>query len=236
MVLLVGAVVAWHLLVVTTAALPAESTPQALRPPSGHLLPFFRQDWRLFAPNPVASDRSLLVQPAWRDGEGGVEVGDWVDITDIELDSVRQHLVGGRGGYGTNRLTFSLDQQWTGLLPDQQAALRTQAGVTPDAPADRETVDELLSGEDAPEYVRNGFLDTDDATIRLATDVLRTLEPDRELVAVRYAVENHPVRRWEDRDAEARPEPTQRDGFWWVPAKDDPDRRAAIADYVRRHQ
>lgn len=235
MVLLVGAVVAWHLAVVTVAALPADTTPQAMRPPAGHLLPFFRQDWRLFAPNPVASDRALLAQPVWQDGPD-IELGEWVDITDIELDAVRHQLIGGRGGYATNRLTFSLDQQWTALLSEQQAALLQAFGGDPREPANADRVDSVLTDTDTPELLRISLIDTDEAAIRLATDVLRSIEPDRVLLAVRYAVSNHPVRAWDARDADERPAANRREGLWWAPALDDPQRRAAIADYVRRHR
>ncbi len=46
-----------------------------------YMTPFFHQDWHLFAPDPVAENRGLLVRARVRGTDGTLTVTQWLDIT-----------------------------------------------------------------------------------------------------------------------------------------------------------
>lgn len=50
--------------------------------------PFFSQQWNVFAPDVLKSNRRLQVQVQWRE-HGELVASDWVDVTDIEFGAVR---------------------------------------------------------------------------------------------------------------------------------------------------
>ena len=61
------------MLAVTLAAVPTNPVSDAFVPQTDYLSPFFGQSWRLFAPNPVDEDKTLLVQGAYVDDDGTSE-------------------------------------------------------------------------------------------------------------------------------------------------------------------
>ncbi|MGJ6966337.1 DUF5819 family protein [Streptosporangium sp. G11] len=55
----------------------------------GYINPYFRQNWELFAPDPVDYDSHVLVRAKVRDSGGGERQTGWLDITAPQLDMVR---------------------------------------------------------------------------------------------------------------------------------------------------
>lgn len=51
--------------------------------------PYFSQRWDVFAPNILRVNSALQVQAQWRDDNGDLQTSEWVDVTDMELASVR---------------------------------------------------------------------------------------------------------------------------------------------------
>jgi len=235
----VVAMVGFHLVSVTAAALPPNRYSEAVEPVNGYLRPYFTQNWRLFAPNPIDSDRELRFQAAYRDENGDIQITDWVDWTDVELDLVHHKIVGRRGGYITNKLVSSLSASRARLTTDQRTALK-EAG-TQDAPLSwTELTQELDRHGQLPDRVRS-YVRYELATARLATDVLLSRYPDDDIVAVRYSLYRNPVLRYDDRHADAEEElllrrPNEDVSGWRRPVRGTDAERDVIAEFDRRHR
>lgn len=238
---LVAVAAAGHLVVVTLAALPPNTYSDAARPATTYLGAYFAQNWRLFAPNPVSADRSVRFQGAYEQ-DGELVVTDWLDWTDVELDLVRHRLVGGRAGYVTNKLYGPLGSRYGPLDTDQRAI------------ADVAEPGDVLGWERLAEQLRAAsddalddrqvdlYLVYDRAATRLATQALEARQPERRMVAVRYATRSQGVTPWDLRgeDAEqrdrARPTPVQRINGWREPVRGDASEQAAVRDFWARHR
>lgn len=232
-------VVGLHLVAVTFAALPPNRYSDALAPRTSYLAPYFAQNWRLFAPSPVADDREVLFQGAYAGEDGTVKRTAWVSWTDVELDLVRHRVVGGRAGYVTNKLYGPLGQRYRAL----GTAQRTIADSTgpQDPPSWRRLRSHLLEGGASADRV-GSFLLYEQATARLATDVVQSRWPDRTFTAVRYRVQSKPVVPYAVRKgdaaqrAAARPAATRRDSGWRRPIVATASERGAVASFDRRHR
>jgi hypothetical protein len=232
------ALVALHLVSVTLAALPPNRYSAAAQGRTAYLDPYFGQDWRLFAPRPIAEDRTLAFQGAYVGDDGTIVETGWVDWTRVELDLVRHRLVGGRAGYVTTKLVAPLSVR-TEALTDAQRAVATAASSL--APPTFAALEDDLRAAGAPPVVVQGFLRYERATTRLASDVLAARRPEREIVAVRYAVRRQPVVPFAARGgsaaerAAARPPETQEVGGWRRPSPGPAAERAAVRAFGRAH-
>jgi hypothetical protein len=56
------------------------------------MVPYFAQDWRLFAPEPVETDRSVLVRAKIVDAQGRDRVSPWLDVTSPEFAHTTGHV------------------------------------------------------------------------------------------------------------------------------------------------
>jgi hypothetical protein len=233
------AIVGLHLAAVTLAALPPNRYSDAARDQTAYLDPYFTQNWRLFAPSPIAEDRSLLFQGAYVDAGGRPARTAWVDWTAVELDLVRHRLVGGRAGYVTNKLVSPLRSRTAAMDAGQQLV------VTGAPQADPPTWDELtgdLEKAGTPRTSVLGFVRYERAATQLATDVLQSRFPDLRLTAVRYSVRRQAVVPFAarggsraDRDA-ARPAATDDIGGWRRPTPGSAAERSVVQDFDRRHR
>jgi hypothetical protein len=229
--------VAVHLVAVTFAALPPNRYSDAVEPSTGYLGAYFAQNWRLFAPNPVAQDRGIRFQAAYTDEAGDVVQSEWIDWTEVELDLVREKIVGGRAGYITNKMTSSLSSRYQGLDAAQQQSIdRTDDEAPP-------TWDELETQlATLPAQQRAAFLRYERAVVRLGSDVLAERMPDADLVAIRYAVAQQGVTPYADRTGTAaereaaRPNLVERFSGWRTPVVGPADERASVGDFDARHQ
>ncbi|MBD8605690.1 hypothetical protein IFT73_02380 [Aeromicrobium sp. CFBP 8757] len=232
-------IVGLHLVAVTLAALPPNRYSDAARGQTSYLDPYFTQNWRLFAPNPISEDRSLLFQAAYTDADGDQVRTGWVDWTAVELDLVRHRLIGGRAGYVTNKLVSPL-QSRAAALDDSQKVVVTSSPQT-DPPSWTELSDELESAGASP-TARLGFLRYERAATQLATDVLQARYPDVELTAVRYAIRRQGVTPFAARGGTAaerraaRPEVVRDVGGWRRPTPGSASERASVRDFDRSHR
>lgn len=231
---------AWHLLGVTAAAVPPNTYSRAVEPSTAHLGAYFAQNWRLFAPNPVASDRTVRFQGAYEEG-GRLVTTDWVDWTAVELDLVRHRLVGGRAGYVTNKMFGSLGSRYRDLDTVQREVV--DVADPADAPDWADLRRRLLEGSDDVLDDRQVelYLVYDRATTQLATQVLESAA-GRTMVAVRYATRSQGVTPWGSRGLDeagrdaARPVPEQRINGWRAPLRGGAAAREAVADFAERHR
>ncbi|WP_375002465.1 DUF5819 family protein [Aeromicrobium sp. CTD01-1L150] len=240
-VLVLTAVVAAHLVLVTAAAMPPNRYGESVQSATGYLSPYFTQNWRLFAPNPVSSDRSVHVQAAYLE-DGAVRTTDWVDWTDVELDLVRHKLVGGRAGYVTNKLYTPLNSRHRALTDEQKHVV--QAADPEQAPTWTELEGDVTDTVETPAQAAavDRWLQYERAAASLATAVLLARDPDAEIIAVRYSLHSQGVTPYESRGASAqerdaaRPEPFERIGGWREPLPPDQAQAAAVRGFDGRHR
>src|SRR5699024_8146074 len=157
------------------------------------------------------------------DDDGNIRRTDWVNWSDVELNTIRHHLVGRRGGYVTNKLYGPLSQNRGDLLSTQ----RDIAGDTePGSPPSWDKLRARLVDDGntpASAVAVRAFLRYDRAATRLAGDVLAARWPDRVFTAVRFRLRSQPVVPFESRNVpagqreQARPDPNVTTGGWREP-------------------
>ncbi len=225
----------WQLVAVTSAALPPNRYSEATEPMTGYLTPYFTQNWRLFAPNPVAEDRSMRFQASYRDESGEIEQTKWIDWTAVELDLVHHRVVGNRGGYVTSKLIEALSSAWRPLDGSQRNVLLDGSDTAP--PSWGDLADQLEAAGAAAGTTRS-VLRYESAAARLATDVIAARFPDLDVVAVRYSVQLVPVPRYELRDIDQpiTRTPRERLSGWRKPVEGSPAERRVVADFDERHR
>ncbi|MFT4189287.1 MAG: DUF5819 family protein [Aeromicrobium sp.] len=233
-VLLVTAVVGVQLYGVTITSLPADAAPKLLRDLAYAVTPsYFEEEWKLFAPNPISVDRSLMVQAAWKDGETVVE-GEWIDLTAIDNSVVRHHVGAPRAAYLTGRIAGTIDAGWRNVTREIRAEVAQE--TTPESPLSTDALRTRLEDDEVAADRIALVVDFDVAAMTYTTDALRALNPGRELVAVRYGVQATTVPRWNLRDEMTPTSIPPTAGPWRVPAEDDRQRRESVASYLERHR
>ncbi len=239
-VVLTSAVALFQLVAVTMAAIPTNRYSDAVAPYSTYLSPMFTQNWRLFAPNPIAEDRNVLFQGSYKTASGTAKRTPWVDWTAVELDLVHHKLVGGRAGYITNKLFTPLGSVYS----DLDSAQRTAAAATDefDPPTWAELRTLLIDAGDANSRAVGSFLRYERAVTQLATEVLEARWPERTFTAVRFSFRTHVVTPYAARNGSAkereaaRPKPTERISGWHPPIVGSDAERRIIAEFDRRHR
>lgn len=227
-----------HLISVTLAALPPNRYSDAVRYQTAYLDPYFTQNWRLFAPNPISEDRNVLFQGAYLRADGTPATTEWVDWTEAELDLVRHRLVGGRAGYVTSKLVTPLRARTAALSADQRLRVMGSSQTDPQTFAELAAELQLVS---TPAPAMLGFLRYERAATRLATDVLEARWPDLELTGVRYSIRRHGVVPFAARSGStaereaARPAVIDEPGGWRLPSPGSEAGRVAVRDFEREH-
>jgi uncharacterized protein DUF5819 len=228
-----------HMLAVTLAAIPTNPVSDALDPQLDYLTPFFGQSWRLFAPNPIDEDKSLLVQGAYVDSGGKLRVTPWVDWTTVEQDVIEHRLIGGRAGYITTKFYPALDEEFRELESPEQRSLSQRS--SPLAPPPWSALKAYLAQVGPDDDDLADYLRYDRAAARLATNVVDARWPKRDLNAVRYALREHGVVPFDARHGDkaerqaARPAPTVRIGGWRPPTYGSAAEGRGVAEFDGRH-
>lgn len=232
-VLVVALVATVQLFGVTFISIPPQSAPPGTRSAAELVLhSYFEEEWKLFAPSPVNADRDLMVQAAWRDG-GTVTTGEWINLTAID-DSVVAHSLGApRSAYLTSRLAGGLDAVWSNVAGEVRTGVADASSES--EPLDAADLSDLLGAEDVTGPARDLIVERDQGATTYLTDVFRTFEPDRDLVAVRYGTRLSTAPSWEQRHEAEKSVGSTTAGPWRVPAKDDPERRRSVAAYLERN-
>jgi hypothetical protein len=229
-----------HMLAVTLAAVPTNPVSNAVDPQLDYLRPFFGQSWRLFAPNPVDEDKTLLVQGAYVDDDGTLHSTPWVNWTGVEQDVIEHRLIGGRAGYITTKFYGALDEEYRELETSQQKT--ASARTSPLAPPSWDELRDYLASVGPDEDDLADYLRYDRAAAQLATNVVASRWPSRDITAVRYALREHGVVPYDARHGskaerqEARPAPTIRIGGWRIPTYGPKAQGRGVADFDRRHR
>ena len=224
------------MLAVTFAAVPTNPASDAVDAQLDYLNPFFGQNWRLFAPNPIDEDRNLLVQGAYVDGNGDVRTTPWVDWTSVEQDVIEHQLVGGRAGYITTKMFGALNKEFRELEPSQQSLAEQSSALSPPS-WDTLRTSLIRAG---PDDEVDSYLSYDRAVARLATSVIAA-RSSHDITAVRYALRKQDVVPYDARHGDtaertaARLEPTMRVSGWRAPTVSSAAERQGVAEFDRRH-
>jgi hypothetical protein len=232
-------IVGLHMLAVSLAAVPTNPVSDAFESQLDYLSPYFGQSWRLFAPNPVDEDRTLLVQGAYVDDAGKLRVTPWVNWTKVEQDVIEHRLIGGRAGYITSKFYGALDEEYQEMAPEQEVASERTSPVAPPSWAQLEAVLAQVGPDDDD---LEDYLDYDRAAARLATNVIDAGAGGKfDITAVRYALREQGVTPYEDRhgsEAErkaARPPAEVRIGGWRRPTYGSAAEARGVEKFFRRH-
>jgi hypothetical protein len=229
-----------HMLAVTLAAVPTNPVSGFFSTQVSYLSPFFGQSWRLFAPNPISADQTLLVQGAYVDDSGNLRKTPWVNWTKVEQDVIEHRLIGGRAGYISTKIYGALGEEFQEMENPKQKELSARTSAL--APPTWDELRDYLAGIGPDEDDLADYLRYDRAAARLATEVITARYPDRELTAVRYALRDQGVTPFKDRhgsEAErkaARPEPNMRVDGWRSPTFGPAAEQRGVADFDRRHR
>lgn len=236
--LVIVAVALFQIFSVTLASLPTNKVSDKLSSTTAYLNPYFAQDWRLFAPNPVSDDRAL-----WFRGEyvvdGKTMTTDWIDWTSVELDLIRHKVVGGRAGYITSKMIGTLNTRFFALSLDQRQVAAGDREAALGGYADFRK--RLISAGGNPELV-GLFLRYETGIVRLGTAVLQAAHPGTRFTAVRYRVVRRPVVPYSQRQLtgaqleQVRPPEGIRRSGWRKPIQSPEAGRRTIADFLARHR
>lgn len=239
-VAVVLAVAGYHALAVTMASLPTNRYSTAVAPATQYLHPYFTQNWRLFAPSPVSSDRSVHFQGEYEvDGERQTTA--WVDWTEVELDLVRHRVIGGRAGYITNKLYSPLQRHYRQLTEEQRALVADAEALDFDTWTDLRDALVEAGPHDELDVTVDRWIRHERAATQLATQVLTAQHPELEFTAVRYRLENVPVVPFEHRGCEGAAcepyeRPTIQDLGWRWPEPGTERSQRAVSDFWERHR
>lgn len=163
-----AAAIALVVMVATVLVVSPEGTPMRDQARS-LLLPYFGQNWRVFAPNILKTNRTLEMRAQWRNADDDLVQSDWVSITDIELRAVTGHVTPSRIAKSSWNASSTYLQRYLALDESQRQHARGtfieahEGGFRP--VADDQLIARLGQGD--PDVIR--FLRMDYMMMRYAT-------------------------------------------------------------------
>lgn len=119
----VAAAVALAAMLTTVLVVAPEGTPGRAQVRST-VLPYFGQNWRVFAPEILKTNRTLEFRAAWRDDSGEFVESGWVSLTDIELRAVTGHVTPSRIAKSSWNASSTYLQRYLALDDDQRDRAR----------------------------------------------------------------------------------------------------------------
>lgn len=203
---------------------PASPIKDAVRSDvSSYMLPFFEQNWSLFAPNPVNAEDEFLVRARVADPQTGeIETTDWRSATELEWRLVHHNPAPSRASRLSSNLHRRMNTLWNRLSDEQQEIVARDYVTTGEADWER-LADDLAAAEGAETSSRvEDFISAERVGAGYATQFAKAMWPG-EVTAVQYELRRTPVPRWRDRMApppEA-PEFSTREFGWRPPLTDD---------------
>ncbi|MBL1092969.1 DUF5819 family protein [Streptomyces sp. NPDC021749] len=183
---------------------------------TSYIFPYFVQDWHLFAPDPIAKDRGVLVRAKKRQPDGSTATTQWTDVT----SPVLQQLYGERFWPSREiRVATGLPQLLESWRDPELEKLRNKNQVS-DRPG-KGVKTGKKEKEDPP--LSEGEKDSRDEAIRFAqsfasTQASKLWGPDVEYVQVRIVTNEFP--RFSQRYArDAKGKVSYYDLAWMKPVK-----------------
>lgn len=163
-----------------------------------YMWPFFHQDYQLFAPNPINSERSLHFKAKIEHHETGeITETDWIDFSGAEIGSFdrklrRKHLsiVGAEGYYSANR-SLTAEQK--------EVVLKNFSGSDAFTELSKALRD---AGENKNTAAVATYMRNSNYIVSMATQVMRALYSDEgRVTAVKTRVRYTQVPRWKYRNS-----------------------------------
>lgn len=183
-----------------------------------YIRPYLVQDYRIFAPDPIDTDRQLWVR-AWLEQPDGERVrSEWVNASEVELSSkYRKTLRKQLSVVGAERLMTA----YRGLT-DAQRLVASENHLEGDGLFSLR--DALLAVEDSDPAAVRQFVRADNYVTSFATQVSHAMWGDQgKVLAVQTRSVFDPVVRWKDRhDPEAERPASSFTDLGWVPAMEWP--------------
>jgi hypothetical protein len=178
---------------------------------NGYVQPYLVQDYKIFAPEPIDSDRQFWVR-AWVETPGGERItSEWVNATEVELAADSRKLLRKQVSIvGAERLMAA----YRGLTDAQRAAAVENHLEGSELYALR---DAMIAADGSNPGAVDAFIRAGNFTTSYATQVSRALWGDQgEIIAVQTRAVYSPVIRWDDRrdPAAERPASSYTDLGW----------------------
>ena len=131
--------------------------------------PYFSQNWRVFAPDILKSNRTLEIRAQWPDESGDLVTSGWVSITDIEQRTVMGNVAPSRIEKNSWNASNTYLKRYFALDDDQRDRVRDTFIEAHDGGFRPIPVEDLIAdlGEDDGDVVR--FLRVDYMLMRYAT-------------------------------------------------------------------
>lgn len=108
----------------TGLVLAPEGTPLR-KEVSSVALPYFGQNWRVFAPNILKVNRTLEMRAQWRNGEGELVRSGWVSISSLEQRTAGGNIAPSRIAKSSWNVSGAYLQRFSKLDEDQRQRVQT---------------------------------------------------------------------------------------------------------------
>lgn len=199
------------------------------------LVPYFSQNWRVFAPSILKANRTLEIRAQWRE-DGELVHSDWVSITGIELRAVSGNLAPSRvekSSWNASNIYlqryFRLDETQRRRVQDTFIE-RDGDGFRPIS--DTDLIAQLGPGD--PDVIR--FLRMDYMFMRYAT-LFATAGFGREIERVQWRIVRDRPNDFDNRFVDEKQFPTRITTFGWRQSnvRIDPDVVDAYRGVIERH-
>lgn len=206
---------------------------------TSYLAPFFTQDWRLFAPNPISDDRDVWFRGEYIDADGTERTTKWFDWSAVEVEVIQHNLVGGRAGYVTNKAIGSLNSAYFALTTNQRTIVNSDKKTALEGYV---ALHDALNRKGANPGSVDRFLRYEESIVELGTGVMEAVHPGVRFTAVGYRIVTRPVIPFASRTLpepareQSRPASGVRDSGWRKPIRGTTSERASIAQFLARHR
>lgn len=201
--------------------------------------PYFSQKWNVFAPNIMKSNNTLAIQAQWVGDDGKLVKSDWVNMTEIEQQSVPGHAIPSRIQKSSWNAMLAYNKRYVGLNEAQRDVVRDTFIERHDdgyrakrADALVDQLDEL--GGSRGDVVR--FLRYDYMLKEYATD-FATAYFDKDIVRVRWQIQRTRPNDFEHRFDDEKQFKKSTVTYGWRHVDDviDPEVIAVYEDVIERY-
>ncbi|MDR5712588.1 DUF5819 family protein [Nesterenkonia flava] len=182
-----------------------------------YVMPWFEQNWSIFAPNPRRTAVTFEVRALTEDQNGERLTTEWIDLVEIEDQIVAGNPLGSRTSKITRRLADRMHSARSTMNEDQESWLEANYVETP-VETLRSRLLSVEGGTGAHHVDR--YMQADRSATMIATAVAeRTV--DGPVIHVQYRTSTRPAPSWENRHEQDLDEQnrTYRDYGWRAPAE-----------------
>ncbi|MDN6498522.1 MAG: DUF5819 family protein, partial [Yaniella sp.] len=160
-----------------------------------YVMPWFEQDWSIFAPNPRRTAVTFEVRAVYTDSEGTNNTTPWVDLVALEDDIVAGNLAGPRTAKLTRRLADRMHSARSNMNDEQLDWLAANYFLTPIEQLRSRLLD--VEGGTGTHHV-DRYLQADVAATYIATAVAELHDPVS-IERVQYQTSSRQLPTWENR-------------------------------------